>query len=583
MMRIACLVAMSALLGVLSCGDDAATVASSQDTLDAVDAPGSSDTGSTPDTGPSSDTGPDVTTPDDIGITDTLPDTSDAASIPDTTPPDTGVDTGPDPDSCLVMGCDTTNDNQCRKAKCVPETGECILTQEPNGKPCNDGDQGTSNDACLDGVCKGEVVACVCSVDGECKGFDDGNLCNGVFKCKGCKCVIDPDSIITCDTSGDTGCTKTACDPATGICKAAPLPNSLPCDDGDPCTPVDKCHEGVCSGELPANACAVTPNCAPLEDGNLCTGTLLCQVDANGCGLCETDPATVVTCQSEGVPPCYNLACSPDSGMCELSPVTDGAFCQLDGESGACEQGLCVKKLPSCVCSLGAAACDDGDACTEDTCADCACTHVATPGCCSKDDQCSDGDPCTLDRCDGGQCTNTAYTCAASAPGCAGATDTDPLCCDLVTQCAVEPFASVVCEDARCVTTPLPCDCDQTGICDDGDPCTIDACNGCHCAATPLLDCCTTDATCEDGDICTINTCDLDTLACQATESPEPACCNDSAECTGNLVCFEDACALPPKCSSGCDTAADCSDGDGSTVDTCQPGPNGCGVCHHSK
>jgi hypothetical protein len=62
-----------------------------------------------------------------------------------------------------------------------------------------------------------------------------------------------------------------------------------------------------------------------------------------------------------------------------------------------------------------------------------------------------------------------------------------------------------------------------------------------------------------------------------------PPCCGTNADCTGSQICFQGSCAMKPNCSSGCDTGAQCNDGDPATADTCAPGANGCGVCHHEK
>ena len=58
---------------------------------------------------------------------------------------------------------------------------------------------------------------------------------------------------------------------------------------------------------------------------------------------------------------------------------------------------------PECYCISGPKNCDDGDACTIDTCVDGNCCH--TP----KD--CADGDKCTVDSCAGGNCVHTAKDC----------------------------------------------------------------------------------------------------------------------------------------------------------------------------
>ena len=79
-------------------------------------------------------------------------------------------------------------------------------------------------------------------------------------------------------------CTDDACDPDTG-CTATP--NTAVCDDGDACTTVDICAEGICVGGVPlvcddgnictddacvpASGCTATPNTAPCDDGSACT------------------------------------------------------------------------------------------------------------------------------------------------------------------------------------------------------------------------------------------------------------------------------------------------------------------------
>lgn len=143
--------------------------------------------------------------------------------------------------------------DQCHVAGvCNPATGACTNPAAPNGRPCNDGNSGTSGDICTNGVCGGT------------------NRCAGV----------------TCTTSDQCHLAGT-CDPATGVCTNPLAPDGTSCDDGNICTESSTCQAGVCSGAIPrpcstANPCfdvacipafggCVTipkPDGTPCDDGN---------------------------------------------------------------------------------------------------------------------------------------------------------------------------------------------------------------------------------------------------------------------------------------------------------------------------
>lgn len=104
-------------------------------------------------------------------------------------------------------------------------------------------------------------------------------------------------------------------------------------------------------------------------------------------------------------------------------------------------------------------------------------------------------------------------------------------------------------------------------LCDDGDPCTIDACDPGteQCASThPPVDCddgdlCTADSCdadtgacvnvlavdCTDGDLCTVDLCDSATGLCENTPAvcdPGEACDPDSGECVSDDPCENNPC-----------------------------------------
>lgn len=140
--------------------------------------------------------------------------------------------------------------NVCTDDACAEGGTGRLCSNDNNTAECDDGDPCTDGDVCADGVCVPGEYICECTVDGDCEEFEDGNLCNGTYMCNDDNfCEIDPATIITCDTSGDTECSKNLCDPDTGECSMTDLPMGTPCDDDDPCNNPDTCDGGgTCVG-----------------------------------------------------------------------------------------------------------------------------------------------------------------------------------------------------------------------------------------------------------------------------------------------------------------------------------------------
>lgn len=236
-------------------------------------------------------------------------------------------------------GCD--DGNPCTDDTCEAETG-CAHT--PNEAPCDDGDPCTGPDACADGQCTGQACLCACSTDDDCESALV-DPCLGPIVCapgpEGCgtQCQVDTTQAVTCDTSGDTECVTTACNPATAACEATSAPDGTPCDDGIASTSGDVCTAGVCAGEDESCLCEADADCAALDDDNLCNGTLACK----GC-QCFIDPKTVVTCSGADDTQCTKAACMPATGACAQQPVTDGTPCD-DGDGDTtddvCTAGIC--------------------------------------------------------------------------------------------------------------------------------------------------------------------------------------------------------------------------------------------------
>jgi len=221
---------------------------------------------------------------------------------------------------------------------------------------------------------------------------------------------------------------------------------------------------------------------------------------------------------------------------------------------------------PDVLCDSDAA-CDDGDACTVDSCEpETGCTHepidVAA--------ECDDGNPCTADSCDAEQgCVHDGSGVDAACDDGDACTADDVCQGDAAGTCAGEPLAADACDDGN-VCTADSCDAEQgcvhdgTGItapCDDGSVCTEqDVCQGDAAGTCAGVD--VSAELCDDGDPCTADSCDPE-AGCQ-NEPAAGAACDDGDPCTSGDVCQADG-----SCAGGEPT--DCDDGNVCTADSCDP------------
>jgi formylglycine-generating enzyme required for sulfatase activity len=174
-------------------------------------------------------------------------------------------------------------------------------------------------------------------------------------------------------------------------------------------------------------------------------------------------------------------------------------------------------------------ACDDGDPCTVDYCAQGTCQHKANVASCDDGDACTSGDTC-LD----GVCTGTKATC-----------DDGNVCtadyCDSTKGC-------------QGLNVALPCD--------DGSACTVqDICTVGKCGGTPVP--------CDDGNVCTDDACSAQT-GCTHTFNSLP--CDDGDACTSGDTCSEGACTAGP---AACEVLIP----QGSFLMGCVPGDPDCDTC----
>ena len=281
----------------------------------------------------------------------------------------------------VPKGCDdleVCTDDGCAAGKCV---------FGPNGKPCEDGSLCTLQEACSGGACQKGPVAAVCA--------DDGNPCTATVCQAKSGCGHVPASGACSDgsecTSGDV------C--AGGNCKAG---EKVACSDGDKCT-ADACDA--------AKGCVFTMVTCP-SDGDACTADV-CQKGA--CGHFQG-----VVCQDGNA--CTQDFCDAVKG-CEwlvvTAPCDDGSPCTF---GDVCAKGGCK--------SGGAVDCDDGDACTLDTCVMAkGCVHAPNGLACDDGEDCTDKDVCGVGGCKGGpkNCSDgnscSVDTCVAGKCGFAKAAE----------------------------------------------------------------------------------------------------------------------------------------------------------------
>jgi hypothetical protein len=500
-------------------------------------------------------------------------------------------------------GLECADNNPCTTDSCDPLTG-CSF-EPADDEPCDDENPCTEGDACLDGACQSGDNTCQCESDIDCDKMDDLNLCNGKLICVETECVIDPDSIVECDTAQDTECMVTTCDPATGECALKAAPDGVPCgnedqcllgktclvgeciggmivncedgnpctenhcepesgcqssplsdiscDDGDVCTTDDTCSAGICSGDNTCE-CENTDDCGAFEDGNFCNGTLICQES-----YCVIDADTIVLCPAADSP-CSKKVCNQFSGECEDKNSTNGTACDDDDlctASDACLAGVCQGEPILC---------DDNNPCTDDSCTlDAGCLFTAIDG-----GPCDDANPCTDgDICSEGQCQPGADSiCECESNDDCIPHEDDNLCNGTLecveNNCTQVEDSIVVCDTSldspckknqcdpgtgECSLTPLV---DGT-ICDDALQCTEDdVCLDGICIGISAL--------CDDGNICTDDVClELDG---GCTHLPNFQTCDDDNACTIADLCEDKEC-------SG--VVVNCDDGNICTEDSCDP------------
>ena len=259
---------------------------------------------------------------------------------------------------------------------------------------------------------------------------------------------------------------------------------------------------------------------------------------ADQCGLGGGCKGLAAPCNDGNA--CTADSCDPATGCVNLplsaSACDDGDLCTtLD----ACKNGACI--------GVGKLDCGDGNACTDDLC-------DPLLGCQSKPlsgTPCTfDVDPCTQDVCVAGACQQVglAAVCTINGvcvPAGAKSAGNDCLVCNLANPTAWTMVDGASCSDGNACTTGDTCGKGQcAGVvskCDDKNPCTQDSCS----AASGCV-----------------------FLAVAGT-------CTDGNACTGDDHCAQDGkCVGTPVAPGGCDDKNPCTDDSCSPAAGCTHKPN---------
>lgn len=351
--------------------------------------------------------------------------------------------------------------------------------------------------------------------------FVSPKLCSSNTDCVS----VDPCDLGTCVAGKCQWRQKRNCCQTDGDCRfglvchegeCAMCNDDADCADTNACT-VGCCDDGVCFQDPIVGCCTTAADC---DDGDGCTK------DACKAGQCAHAPSTDPLCCDEDADCHSDDVCRPAFCAAVTVAVTGGV--KASGLSTMVRRCRLGQPIPGC-CTT-AEQCNDGAACTTDSCVNNLCRHTENPGCCTTAADCNDGNACTLDGCKGGLCYH-----AQSGPPTKGA----PACCTSAAQC------------------------------DDGNVCTLDVCNSQNqCQSLAKTGCCTDAAHCDDGNPCTFDGCNTLTKTCFHKQTK--ACCLDDKQCEDGNPCTKNSCTY-----GSCVSALVlCDDGDPCTADKC--GPGGC-------
>jgi hypothetical protein len=344
------------------------------------------------------------------------------------------------------------------------------------------------------------------------------------------------------DNDGDNLYDGNDSDCVAAVCGNGTQEGGEECDDGN--TAPGDCCSATCTFEAAGSGCDNGLFC---DVGETCDGAGMC---GGGSPRNCSDPVVCTADSCDDVADaCVN---APDDGLCDNGVFCDGAeVCTADScdpvgdacvnapDDAACDDDLFCNGVEICDAALDCQAgapqsCDDGVACTADTCDPVGDLCVNAP---------------IAAACDDGVFCNGAEICSPGL-GCLGGA---PPSCDDAVACTADSCDPV--GDA-CVNAP------EDAVCDDGV-----FCNGAE-TCDPALDCQGgAPPSCDDAVVCTADSCDPVGDLC--VNAPDDAACDDGQFCNG-----VETCDAVLDCQGG--PSVDCGDGVGCTADSCNESTDSC-------
>ena len=412
----------------------------------------------------------------------------------------------------------------------------CILSGIPNQECSNADTDCSSYPECANAACDSATLRCTFEPDHD--ACDDGHACNGEEFCD-----IDGGCLSTGSNPCDDGidCTADLCAEGEPAPQCEFAPTDELCNDDNPCT-MDSCSALIgCSFEA-VNESEDCPSPLPMRQGHCYDGECLgdqCYTDE---GCIDLNPCTLDICDI----PTGTCSHNPNHDLCDDGDPCNGIeVCEIRIFGG----GGCASPDP--------VICDDGVACTEDSCNtnDGNCVFTPRDFLCNQDFDCSEFQTC--DPVQG--CLSADAPICSDDVGCTH--DVCTLLFNSESSCSYLPF-DPICEDQNICTTDL---CDpledcvhdsNTLECPDDDICNgNEICHGSECIPSAPLKCP------DDENSCTITSCD-----------PQSACIypskDDWSDCTLNDVnswaCFSGRCELTPP-GDHCDEAIELNLGESET------------------
>jgi hypothetical protein len=426
-------------------------------------------------------------------------------------------------EGCFLDKCQGNGD--CQSGWCVEHMGEAVCSKVcqdecPNGWACRQ----------VSGTVPDIVYICVSNVS---------NLCKPCSASGDCNAVGGADDVCVAYGAQGSFC--------GGVCETTEeCPWGFTCKEAETVEGVllKQCvaDAGVCPCTGKSAKLGLLTPCEVANEAGKCKGKRVCTPE----GLSECDAATPSSEECNGLDDDCN-------GQTDDPNLVEGEFKNLCDDGNACTQDSCQAAGGCTQTILSEGECIDGDACTVGD-------HCEAGACKGLPILCDDKDPCTDDYCDG-------------LGGCKG--EFNHAACDDSDPCTVGD----ICTQGLCAGFALACDCEDDADCDafeDGD-----ACNGtlscdkaevpykCKVVPASVVECPQPEGS---GAICQAAACDPQNGQCKLLPAHDGFACDDGDPCTLGDVCAGGTCKAG--------VAVSCTDSNVCTADSCKPG---LGCVHEPK